>query len=77
VCVDMYVHIYPHTQKNNLFYLNKFLLNISVSTHVLALLAAENIQPAGLFLEAPFNNIADELTEHPFAQVFQILFSQT
>lgn len=36
---------------------------------MLALLAAENIQPTALFLEAPFNNMADELTEHPLAQV--------
>ncbi|XP_011152504.1 monoacylglycerol lipase ABHD12 isoform X3 [Harpegnathos saltator] len=48
-------------------------LGTGVSTHVLALLAAENIQPTGLFLEAPFNNIADELTEHPFAQLFKHL----
>ncbi|KAL0128664.1 hypothetical protein PUN28_003798 [Cardiocondyla obscurior] len=48
-------------------------LGTGVSTHVLALLAAENIQPAGLFLEAPFNNIQDELTEHPFAQMFKHL----
>lgn len=41
-----------------------------VSTHVLALLAIENIQPSGLFLESPFNNIADELSEHPLSQVF-------
>lgn len=44
-----------------------------VSTHVLALLAAEKVQPAGLFLESPFNNIADELTEHPLAQVIYII----
>jgi len=36
---------------------------------MLDLLAAENIQSIGLFLETPFNNIKDELTEHPFAQV--------
>lgn len=37
---------------------------------MLALMAAENIQPAGLFLEAPFSNMADEISEHPLAQVF-------
>jgi len=46
-----------------------FLFDIRVSTHILDLLAAENIQPTGLFLETPFNNIKDELTEHSFAQV--------
>lgn len=48
-------------------------LGTGVSAHVLALLAAENIQPAALFLEAPFTNIADELTEHPFSQLFKHL----
>ena len=44
-----------------------------MSSHVLAQLAEEGVQPAGLFLESPFNNIADELSEHPFAQVFKHL----
>lgn len=44
-----------------------------VSSHALAQLAAEGSQPAGLFLESPFNNIADELREHPFAQIFRHL----
>lgn len=45
------------------------MLYYRVSTHVLALLAIKKVQPAGLFLESPFNNIADELSEHPLAQV--------
>ncbi|CAK9800210.1 Lysophosphatidylserine lipase ABHD12 [Anthophora plagiata] len=48
-------------------------LGTGVSTHVLALLATENIHPAGLILESPFSNIADEITEHPIAQVFKHL----
>ncbi|XP_031832490.1 lysophosphatidylserine lipase ABHD12 isoform X2 [Nomia melanderi] len=48
-------------------------LGTGVSIHVLALLAQENIQPAGLFLEAPFNNIAEELSVHPLAQIFKHL----
>ncbi|XP_020709620.1 lysophosphatidylserine lipase ABHD12 isoform X3 [Athalia rosae] len=48
-------------------------LGTGVASHVLALLAAEGVQIAGLFLEAPFNNIADELSEHPFAQIFKHL----
>ncbi|KAG7201126.1 hypothetical protein KM043_003920 [Ampulex compressa] len=48
-------------------------LGTGVSTHVLALLAAKNIHPAGLFLESPFNNIADELSEHRLSQVFKHL----
>ncbi|KAG6797129.1 monoacylglycerol lipase ABHD12 isoform X1 [Apis mellifera caucasica] len=48
-------------------------LGTGVSTHVLALLAIKKVQPAGLFLESPFNNIADELSEHPLAQIFKHL----
>ncbi|XP_024942158.1 monoacylglycerol lipase ABHD12 isoform X2 [Cephus cinctus] len=48
-------------------------LGTGVSSHALALLAEEGINPAGLFLESPFNNIADELTEHPFARIFRHL----
>jgi abhydrolase domain-containing protein 12 len=44
--------------------------NFSVSSHVLAILASNGINPAGLFLESPFNNLADEITEHPLAQVY-------
>ncbi|XP_076245692.1 lysophosphatidylserine lipase ABHD12 isoform X2 [Calliopsis andreniformis] len=48
-------------------------LGTGVSAHMLALLATENIQPVGLILEAPFSNIADELSEHPLAQPFKHL----
>lgn len=33
----------------------------------------ELVHPAGLFLESPFNNIADELRQHPFAHIFKHL----
>ncbi|XP_026670050.1 monoacylglycerol lipase ABHD12 [Ceratina calcarata] len=46
-------------------------LGTGVSTHTLALLATEEMQPTGLILESPFNNIADELSEHPLAQIFK------
>lgn len=45
------------------------ILDSRVSSHVLAILASNGMNPAGLFLESPFNNLADEITEHPFAQV--------
>ncbi|OAD52879.1 Monoacylglycerol lipase ABHD12 [Eufriesea mexicana] len=48
-------------------------LGTGISTHVLALLAIEKVQPTGLFLESPFNNIADELSSHPLAQIFKHL----
>ncbi|XP_058792044.1 lysophosphatidylserine lipase ABHD12 isoform X2 [Phymastichus coffea] len=48
-------------------------LGTGVSSHVLALLASNGIQPTGLILESPFNNLADEITEHPFSQIFQHL----
>lgn len=48
-------------------------LGTGVSSHTLAQLAADNQHPTGLFLESPFNNIADELSQHPFAQIFKHL----
>ncbi|XP_043473987.1 lysophosphatidylserine lipase ABHD12 isoform X2 [Leptopilina heterotoma] len=48
-------------------------LGTGVSTHALALLANDENQPAGLFLESPFNNIASEISEHPLAQIFKHL----
>ncbi|XP_012276941.1 monoacylglycerol lipase ABHD12 isoform X2 [Orussus abietinus] len=48
-------------------------LGTGVSLHALALLSNESIQPAGIFLEAPFNNISDEVSEHPFSQIFRHL----
>ncbi|KAK2580674.1 hypothetical protein KPH14_007776 [Odynerus spinipes] len=48
-------------------------LGTGVSTHALALLAGEGTIPTGLILESPFNNIVDELSEHPFAQIFKHL----
>ena len=40
-----------------------------MSSHALAILAAEGVESHGLVLEAPFNNMRDELRAHPFAQV--------
>lgn len=48
-------------------------LGTGVSTHALAELALEGVIPTGLILESPFNNIIDELSEHPFAQIFKHL----
>lgn len=44
-------------------------LGTAISTHTLALLDAENIAPTGLILESPFNNMRDEISEHPFSKV--------
>ncbi|XP_043503490.1 lysophosphatidylserine lipase ABHD12 isoform X1 [Polistes fuscatus] len=48
-------------------------LGTGVSTHALALLSAMDVTPTGLILESPFNNIVDEISEHPFAQMFKHL----
>lgn len=48
-------------------------LGTAISTHTLALLDAENITPTGLILESPFNNMKDEIAEHPFAKPFRYL----
>ncbi|XP_034231132.1 lysophosphatidylserine lipase ABHD12 isoform X2 [Thrips palmi] len=48
-------------------------LGTGVSSHALAKLSTEGIESYGLVLEAPFNNMRDELRAHPFAQVFAFL----
>jgi hypothetical protein len=40
-----------------------------VSSHALSLLAEEGKKADGLILESPFNNLRDELKEHPFSKV--------
>jgi hypothetical protein len=43
-----------------------------VSSHALSLLAQEGKKADGLILESPFNNLRDELKEHPFSKVRRI-----
>jgi hypothetical protein len=43
--------------------------SFSVSSHALSLLAQEGKKADGLILESPFNNLRDELKEHPFSKV--------
>lgn len=51
-----------------LFSISTFIL-LSVSSHALAILSSEGSESYGLVLEAPFNNMRDELRGHPLAQV--------
>lgn len=44
-----------------------------MSSHVLSLLAQEGKKADGLILESPFNNLRDELKEHPFSKVRKII----
>ncbi|XP_044728989.1 lysophosphatidylserine lipase ABHD12 [Chrysoperla carnea] len=49
-------------------------LGTGVSTHVLDILANEDgFEANGLILECPFNNLHDEIAEHPFARPFKDL----
>lgn len=49
-------------------------LGTGVSTHTLAKLEQQNIfGPRALVLESPFNNIRDEVREHPFSRLFRNL----
>lgn len=49
-------------------------LGTGVSTHTLATLEREQIPgPKLLILESPFNNIREEVSEHPFAKLFRNL----
>lgn len=44
-------------------------LGTGVSTHALDILGQRKVGVDGLILEAPFNNIRDEIKEHPSAKV--------
>ncbi|KAF2354541.1 Serine aminopeptidase S33 [Trinorchestia longiramus] len=46
-------------------------LGTGVSCHAVKLLCGQNKAPDALVLEAPFNNIKDEVEEHPLAAVFR------
>lgn len=49
-------------------------LGTGVVSHTMALLERQNIHgPRLLVLESPFNNIRDEVREHPFARLFRSL----
>ncbi|KAF7992028.1 hypothetical protein HCN44_001353 [Aphidius gifuensis] len=66
--------LYNIVDNSNLIFVWGHSLGTGVSSHTLAKIAIDNdIHPAGLFLESPFNNIADELRQHPFAQIFKHL----
>lgn len=44
-------------------------LGTGLSTHMLGVLSKSDIVPTGLILESPFNNLKDEISEHPLATV--------
>lgn len=48
-------------------------LGTGISSHALSVLHTESNEPDGLVLEAPFNNLRDEVREHPFAKMFTVL----
>ncbi|KAK8403096.1 hypothetical protein O3P69_000955 [Scylla paramamosain] len=48
-------------------------LGTGVSCHALSELCQENLCPQGLVLEAPFNNLHDEIRLNPLSQVFHSL----
>ena len=45
-------------------------LGTGVAGHLVSLLCLESNNPAGLVLESPFNNIADEVRNHPMCWVW-------
>ncbi|CAG9839300.1 unnamed protein product [Diabrotica balteata] len=48
-------------------------LGTSLVTHFLFNLKKKITEPAGVFLEAPFTNMADEIIENPIAKIFTFL----
>nr|CAD7394322.1 unnamed protein product [Timema cristinae] len=54
-------------------------LGTGVSSHSLDILSQKGVNPTGLILEAPFNNMRDEIREHPLARLANalVVFSST
>ena len=48
-----------------------FSLGTGVASHLVSLLCQEGAPPAGLVLESPFNNIFDEVRNHPMSWVWR------
>lgn len=68
------VYEYITNLTNNPVFLYGHSLGTGVSTHLLSILQDMNLPgPKAVVLEAPFNNIQDEIRQHPFSKVFLIL----
>lgn len=65
----IYVYNWIANKTNARIFIWGHSLGTGLSLHALALLEKENRRPYGLILESPFNNMKDEITEHPFAVV--------
>ncbi|XP_046676382.1 lysophosphatidylserine lipase ABHD12-like isoform X1 [Homalodisca vitripennis] len=48
-------------------------LGTAIAAHTLAVLEGEGKKVAGVVLEAPFNNLSEEIREYPISQLFTIL----
>lgn len=44
-------------------------LGTSISTHMISMLKENIRKPVGLILESPFNNLQEEIREHPLSTV--------
>lgn len=70
--ISMFRWVEKHANGNPIFVWGHS-LGTGVSSHALSILSSEGTESHGLMLEAPFNNIRDELRAHPMAQLFKIL----
>ncbi|CAG9824240.1 unnamed protein product [Phaedon cochleariae] len=76
-CLHIYNWVSNRTSGNIFIWAHS--LGTSLAMHSLALLQSKGIQPMGVFLEAPFNNMREEISEFPLARIFRGLpwFSYT
>lgn len=64
--------VYRRANKDKIFVWGHS-LGSGIAAHMLAELAAEGKTCAGVILEAPFNNLSDEIREYPMSQLFRPL----
>ncbi|XP_018324168.1 protein enabled isoform X2 [Agrilus planipennis] len=70
-CVELYKWLTKET--NNTIYVWGHSLGSALATHTVAKLHCLGFVPFGLFLEAPFNNMAEEVIYHPMGKILSWL----
>ncbi|KAJ8933422.1 hypothetical protein NQ314_014021 [Rhamnusium bicolor] len=75
----MFIYKWVANRTNGHLFIWGHSLGTSLATHSLAQLKQKGYRPTGLILEAPFNNLREEISEFPLARLFKNLpwFSYT
>ncbi|CAH1989387.1 unnamed protein product [Acanthoscelides obtectus] len=70
---SMFIYEWVHNRTKGNIFIWGHSLGTSLAIHSLARLQTKGLKPAGVFLEAPFNNMKEEISEFPLARLFKNL----